>query len=113
MLRRWNGAQVAEEVFLLSRVVRSFGTEECESSRYRRCLAMLRRISIRQAAAYLLYLVTNATLFNLTKARFPCSHPSVLMLTSQHMASADPPCVCVVACDVTPMGWGFLFRAFL
>ena len=61
------GAQVAEEVFLLSRVVRSFATEEREAGRYRACLAMLRRISIRQAAAYLLYLVTNATLFNLTK----------------------------------------------
>lgn len=28
---------------------------------------MLRRISVRQATAYLLYLVTNASLFNLTK----------------------------------------------
>ncbi len=69
-LRAKSGAaQVAEEVFLLSRVVRSFGTEERESGRYRACLGMLRRISIRQAAAYLLYLVTNASLFNLTKAR--------------------------------------------
>ena len=32
-----------------------------------RCLGMLRRISVRQATAYLLYLVTNASLFNLTK----------------------------------------------
>ena len=30
---------------------------------------MLRRISVRQATAYLLYLVTNATLFNLTKVQ--------------------------------------------
>ena len=62
-------AQVAEEVLLLARAVRTFGTEEKETGRYRRCLAMLRRISIRQATAYLFYLVTNASLFNLTKAR--------------------------------------------
>lgn len=68
-------AQVAEEVFLLARAVRTFGTEEKETGRYRRCLAMLRRISIRQATAYLFYLVTNASLFNLTKARtFLCPH---------------------------------------
>ena len=30
---------------------------------------MLRRISVRQATAYLLYLVTNASLFNLTKVQ--------------------------------------------
>ncbi|CAL8468057.1 g7596 [Coccomyxa elongata] len=59
--------QVAEEVFLLARSVRTFGTEEKETGRYRRCLSMLRRISIRQATAYLFYLVTNASLFNLTK----------------------------------------------
>ena len=63
---------MAEEVFLLSRAVRTFGTEEKETGRYRRCLAMLRRISIRQATAYLFYLVTNASLFNLTKARKFC-----------------------------------------
>ena len=56
-------------MFLLSRVVRSFGTEDRETNRYRACLGMLRRISIRQAVAYLLYLVTNASLFNLTKVR--------------------------------------------
>ncbi len=56
-------------MLLLARAVRTFGTEEKETGRYRRCLAMLRRISIRQATAYLFYLVTNASLFNLTKAR--------------------------------------------
>ena len=66
--------QVAEEVFLLSRLVRSFGTEERETGRYRACLGMLRRISIRQATAYLLYLVTNASLFNLTKVQRPLAH---------------------------------------
>ena len=37
---------------------------------------MLRRISVRQATAYLLYLVTNASLFNLTKVEDPngCDH---------------------------------------
>jgi ATP-binding cassette subfamily B (MDR/TAP) protein 9 len=59
--------QVAEEVFLLSRAVRTFGTEQKEINRYKSFLALLRRISIRQTTAYLLYLVTNASLFNLTK----------------------------------------------
>ena len=61
--------QVAQESLGLSRVVRAFGTEERESNRYIRCLGMLRRISVRQATAYLLYLVTNASLFNLTKVQ--------------------------------------------
>ena len=52
-------------------MVRAFGTEEKESRRYVKCLGMLRRISVRQATAYLLYLVTNASLFNLTKAGAP------------------------------------------
>ena len=56
-------------MFLLSRAVRTFGTEEKETSRYKSFLSMLRRISIRQTTAYLLYLVTNASLFNLTKVR--------------------------------------------
>ena len=59
--------QVAEEVFTLSRVVRTFGTEDGEAARYARNLGKLRRISVRLATAYLLYLVTNASLFNLTK----------------------------------------------
>lgn len=66
---------MAEEVFLLARLVRTFGTEEKETGRYRRCLSMLRRISIRQATAYLFYLVTNASLFNLTKVCLPAMHP--------------------------------------
>lgn len=59
--------QVAEEVFLLSRVVRTFGTEDQEKRRYERCLSILRVIGVRQAAAYLMYLTTNSALFNLTK----------------------------------------------
>lgn len=62
--------QVAEEVFLLSRTVRTFGTEQPEQERYQRRLGILRHISIRQAAAYLLYLTSNSFLFNLTKVRF-------------------------------------------
>lgn len=61
-------------MFLLARSVRTFGTEEKETGRYRRCLSMLRRISIRQATAYLFYLVTNASLFNLTKVCLPAMH---------------------------------------
>ena len=72
--------QVAQESLRLSRVVRAFGTEEKESSRYVKCLGMLRRISVRQATAYLLYLVTNASLFNLTKAGAPGSLLSLLRL---------------------------------
>ena len=59
--------QVAEEVFLLSRTVRTFGTEESEKKRYQSRLGILRHISIRQAGAYLLYLTSNSFLFNLTK----------------------------------------------
>ena len=62
--------QVAEEVFLLSRTVRTFGTEQPEKERYQRRLGILRHISIRQAAAYLLYLTSNSFLFNLTKVTF-------------------------------------------
>ena len=59
--------QVAEEVFLLSRTVRTFGTEASEKKRYQSRLGILRHISIRQAGAYLLYLTSNSFLFNLTK----------------------------------------------
>ena len=61
--------QVAQEVFLLSRVVRTFGSEERESGRYISQLGALRRISVRQCAAYLLYLASNASLFHVTKVR--------------------------------------------
>lgn len=76
---------MAEEVFLLARAVRTFGTEEKETGRYRRQLAMLRRISIRQAAAYLLYLVTNASLFNLTKASRCDFEPGFACLSMQEV----------------------------
>ena len=67
----WQFDQVAQEVFGLSRIVRTFGTEEREVSRYRRCLQALRDINIRQAFAYLMYLITASSLFNLTKASRP------------------------------------------
>ena len=48
-------------------MVRTFGSEERESGRYISQLGALRRISVRQGAAYLLYLASNASLFHLTK----------------------------------------------
>lgn len=65
--------QVAQEVFGLSRVVRTFGTEEREVGRYRRCLQTLRDINVRQATAYLMYLISANSLFNLTKVTPPFS----------------------------------------
>lgn len=59
--------QVAQEVFGLSRVVRTFGTEEREVDRYKRWLQSLRDINVRQACAYLIYLISASSLFNLTK----------------------------------------------
>lgn len=55
-------------MFGLSRVVRTFGTEDKEAGRYKRWLQALRDINIRQAFAYLMYLVAASSLFNLTKA---------------------------------------------
>ncbi len=63
--------QVAEEVFTLSRVVRTFGTEARESGRYLGWLRRLTRVSVRQAAAYFLYLTTNSGLWYLAKVRLP------------------------------------------
>ena len=60
-------AQVAEEVFSLSRVVRTFGTEATETARYAGWLQRLRHLGIRQSTAYLIYLASNSTLFYLTK----------------------------------------------
>ena len=54
-------------MFTLSRVVRTFGTETSESSRYLGWLRRLTRISIRQAAAYFLYLTTNSGFWYLAK----------------------------------------------
>lgn len=48
------GMQVAEEVFTLSRVVRTFGTEKREGRRYQSWLQRLTHLSVRQATAYLL-----------------------------------------------------------
>ena len=64
--------QVAEEVFTLSRVVRTFGTERAEGERYLRYLTRLARISVRQAAAYFMYLSTASVLYYVTKVR---AHP--------------------------------------
>ncbi len=67
--------QVAEEVFTLSRVVRTFGTEARESERYLGWLRRLTRVSVRQAAAYFMYLTTNSGLWYLAKVqRPPCKH---------------------------------------
>jgi len=59
--------QVAEEVFTLSRVVRTFGTEKREGRRYQSWLQRLTHLSVRQATAYLLYLTTNSALFYISK----------------------------------------------
>lgn len=67
--------QVAQEVFGLSRVVRTFGTEEREVGRYKRWLQSLRDINVRQACAYLLYLVAASSLFNLTKVGIQLPNP--------------------------------------
>ncbi len=67
--------QVAEEVFTLSRVVRTFGTEGAESTRYLGWLRRLTRISNRQAAAYFMYLTTNSGFWYLAKARQRCALP--------------------------------------
>ncbi len=79
---------MAQESLRLSKVVRAFGTEEKESSRYVKRLGMLRRISVRQATAYLLYLVTNASLFNLTKAGTPS-----ISLRLLHLCMPCKPCL--------------------
>lgn len=79
-LAHWYSAcvQVAQEVFGLSRVVRTFGTEEREVSRYKRWLQSLRDINVRQAFAYLIYLVAASSLFNLTKVQQkPNPHPII------------------------------------
>jgi hypothetical protein len=61
------------QVFTLSRTVRTFGTERREGARYSSWLKRLTHLSVRQAAAYLMYLTTNSGLYYLTKARAaPC-----------------------------------------
>lgn len=59
--------QVAEEVFTLSRTVRTFGTEQREGQRYQSWLQRLTHLSVRQATAYLMYLTTNSALFYISK----------------------------------------------
>ncbi len=49
-----DAAQVAEEVFTLARVVRTFGTERREGERYQSWLKRLTHLSVRQATAYLM-----------------------------------------------------------
>ena len=65
---------MAEEVFTLSRVVRTFGTEARESERYLGWLRRLTRVSVRQAAAYFLYLTTNSGLWYLAKVSIDRMH---------------------------------------
>lgn len=63
-------------MFTLSRTVRTFGTERREGARYSSWLKRLTHLSVRQAAAYLMYLTTNSGLYYLTKVRvltFPMS----------------------------------------
>lgn len=55
------------QVFTLSRTVRTFGTEGREGARYSSWLKRLTHLSVRQAAAYLMYLTTNSGLYYLTK----------------------------------------------
>ena len=100
---------MAQEVFLLSRVVRTFGSEERESGRYIGQLAALRRISVRQCAAYLLYLASNASLFHVTKVRAPAVgpvsvHPGAARASCTRRAvlqrcclSTCPRCMCAAA----------------
>ena len=60
-------------MFTLSRVVRTFGTEKREGQRYSAWLQRLTHLSVRQAAAYLMYLTTNSGLYYLTKVDNTCS----------------------------------------
>ena len=82
--------QVAQEVFGLSRVVRTFGTEDREVGRYRRCLQALRNINVRQACAYLMYLIAASSLFNLTKARFRTASPKACALMQSGLTARHP-----------------------
>lgn len=52
--------QVAEEVFSLHRLVRTFGTETQETDRYKEKVQILHDIGMRQAMAWALYVVTAA-----------------------------------------------------
>jgi ABC-type multidrug transport system fused ATPase/permease subunit len=82
--------QVAEEVFTLSRVVRTFGTEKREGARYSSWLKRLTHLSVRQAAAYLMYLTTNSGLFYLTKVATLLVGGSMAMkgqITAQQLTS--------------------------
>lgn len=67
MLDPTQGATSCLQVFTLSRTVRTFGTERREGARYQSWLKRLTHLSIRQAAAYLMYLTTNSGLYYMTK----------------------------------------------
>ena len=67
--RPWKPQFNPLQVFTLSRTVRTFGTERREGQRYSSWLKRLTHLSVRQAAAYLMYLTTNSGLYYLTKAR--------------------------------------------
>lgn len=71
---------MAEEVFSLSRLVRTFGTERHEGERYLSFLRRLARISVRQAAAYFMYLTTASALYYITKVSLaPVPEPFTLI----------------------------------
>ena len=75
---------MAEEVFSLSRVVRTFGTERQEGERYLSYLRRLAHISSRQAAAYFMYLTTASVLYYITKARtLQCIVSQILVMCSK------------------------------
>lgn len=59
--------QVAEETLSLITTVRTFGAESREQARYGLQLRKLRYLGLRFALAYLLYLASNSTLYNLNK----------------------------------------------
>lgn len=59
--------QVAEETLSLITTVRTFGAEAREQARYGLQLRKLRYLGLRFALAYLLYLASNSTLYNLNK----------------------------------------------
>lgn len=63
-----DASAAAEEALSRAATVRALGGEATEVARYEERLTRLRRIARRQSAAYLAYVASNATLFNLAKA---------------------------------------------
>lgn len=63
-----DASAVAEDALARAATVRALGGEAAERARYGAVLDRLRAVAHRQSAAYLGYVATNATLFNLSKA---------------------------------------------